>query len=74
MALALAGRLGVTEPDVRSGAEAVLERGLRAIGMRGVGDRHRRQQDFQSQRQSEQHHRDRVASHPARFRLSPVNR
>jgi len=42
VALGLAGRLGVTEPVLYSGAEAVRGRGLRGLSMRGVGDRPRR--------------------------------
>jgi len=45
VAIGLTRALGVTERAVFSGAEAVLERSLRAV-VRGVGDRHRRQQDF----------------------------
>ncbi len=67
--LGLAGRLPLAERAVRGDLEAVLERGLLRTVAGGVGDgRGRRQEDFQPQRHREQHSRDRVASHPARFR------
>ncbi len=65
MALALAGRLPVTEGAVRDGARAILESGR--LVRRGVGEGPRRQQDLQSQRQGEKHNRNRVASHPFSF-------
>ena len=46
VALAFAGRLGGTERAVLRSAEAVLERSLRAMGLRGVDNRRRWQQDF----------------------------
>ena len=46
VAIGLAGGLRVTKLAVRGNAEAILERGLRTIGVRDVDGHRRRQQDF----------------------------
>lgn len=69
---AFAGRLNVTERAIRGGAQAVLQSGLGGGIVRHTDNRRRRQQDLQSERQSKQHYRDRVASHPAYLVLAKI--
>lgn len=74
VALGSARRLRLAERAVLGSSNAVPQCGLRQVSVvRDVGeDPRRRQQDFQSQRQSEEHHHKCVASHSAHCQLAYV--